>query len=111
MRVLTQRALHTARPCSPRSQLVPAAAGVEVATFDLADLGSVRDWAKRAQDVGAPLDVLVNNAGRRDGCRACRAAAAAAVGASCLHGFPAGATNAGAAWVRAVFSLAPRLVA
>lgn len=44
-------------------QLVPAAAGVEVATFDLADLCSVRDWAKRAQDVGAPLDVLVNNAG------------------------------------------------
>lgn len=44
-------------------QLVPQARGIEVATFDLADLGSVRAWAQRAQDFGLPLDVLVNNAG------------------------------------------------
>lgn len=31
--------------------------------MDLADLGSVRAWAQRAQDFGHPVDVLVNNAG------------------------------------------------
>ena len=46
---------------------MPSARGVEVATFDLADLGSVRAWAQRAQDFGLPLDVLVNNAGGRGG--------------------------------------------
>lgn len=31
--------------------------------MDLADLSSVRDWAKRAQDFSEPLDVLICNAG------------------------------------------------
>lgn len=49
-----------------RAQLreaVPNARGIELAIFDLADLNSVREWGKRAQDFGLPLDVLVNNAG------------------------------------------------
>ncbi|EFN53158.1 hypothetical protein CHLNCDRAFT_26048 [Chlorella variabilis] len=45
-------------------ELVPEnTRGVEVAVMDLADLGSVRAWAQRAQDFGHPVDVLVNNAG------------------------------------------------
>lgn len=50
---------------------MPQARGIEVATFDLADLGSVRAWAQRAQDFGLPLDVLVNNAGERASCLPC----------------------------------------
>jgi NAD(P)-dependent dehydrogenase (short-subunit alcohol dehydrogenase family) len=42
---------------------VPGNRGVEVATFDLADLASVQAWASRARDFGLPLDLLVNNAG------------------------------------------------
>lgn len=38
-------------------------AGVEVATFDLANLSSVHAWASRAQDFGHPLDCLILNAG------------------------------------------------
>lgn len=44
-------------------EAVPGCPGIEVVTFDLADLESVRSWALRAQDVGTPLNVLVNNAG------------------------------------------------
>ncbi|KAI3436274.1 hypothetical protein D9Q98_002327 [Chlorella vulgaris] len=44
-------------------ELVPGARSVEVAIMDLADLSSVRDWAKRAQDFSEPLDVLICNAG------------------------------------------------
>lgn len=44
-------------------EAVPKCRGIEVVTFDLADLESVRSWALRAQDVGTPLDVLINNAG------------------------------------------------
>lgn len=36
---------------------------VELAVFDLADLNSVSDYAKRALDTGRPIDVLLNNAG------------------------------------------------
>jgi NAD(P)-dependent dehydrogenase (short-subunit alcohol dehydrogenase family) len=42
---------------------VPGNRGVEVATFDLADLSSVQAWATRARDFGLSLDLLVNNAG------------------------------------------------
>ena len=42
--------------------MVPGA-NVEVAILDLANQASVKDFAKRALDIGAPLDVLVNNAG------------------------------------------------
>ena len=42
--------------------MVPGAK-VEVAILDLANQASVKDFAKRALDIGAPLDVLVNNAG------------------------------------------------
>ena len=54
---------HATLRSAPRRQAVPGCRGVETAIFDLADLGSVREWGKRAQDVGLPLDVLVNNAG------------------------------------------------
>lgn len=36
---------------------------MEVALLDLANLATVRDFAKRALDIGKPLDVLINNAG------------------------------------------------
>jgi NAD(P)-dependent dehydrogenase (short-subunit alcohol dehydrogenase family) len=42
---------------------VPGCRGPEIAVFDLADLESVRTWARRAQEFGLPLDVLVANAG------------------------------------------------
>ena len=48
-------------------EAVPNARGIELAIFDLADLNSVREWGKRAQDFGLPLDVLVNNAGKGAG--------------------------------------------
>lgn len=38
-------------------------AKVEIGIVDLASQASVKDFARRALDIGAPLDVLVNNAG------------------------------------------------
>ena len=81
-------------------EMVPTARGIELAIFDLADLGSVREWAKRAQDFGLPLDLLVNNAGA--GCWApaeCAALAAHAGGIAAVTGCcaPSAAVPAGTA--------------
>lgn len=52
------------RHLSCRRELVPGAtAGIELASIDLADLSTVREWGQRALDFGLPLDLLVNNAG------------------------------------------------
>jgi NAD(P)-dependent dehydrogenase (short-subunit alcohol dehydrogenase family) len=42
---------------------VPSNRGVELASFNLADLDTVRDFGRRARDRGLPLDCLVLNAG------------------------------------------------
>ena len=49
-----------------RAGILAAAPGaaVEIAKLDLADLGSVREFAKAELARGVPLDILVNNAGR-----------------------------------------------
>jgi len=50
------------RACSSLREAVPGAA-VSASELDLADLASVRSFARRFLDSGEPLDVLVNNAG------------------------------------------------
>lgn len=39
-------------------------AKIETARLDLSDLKSVRAFGREAQDLGHPVDVLLNNAGR-----------------------------------------------
>lgn len=48
------------RACSSLREAVPGAA-VSASELDLADLASVRSFARRFLDSGEPLDVLVNN--------------------------------------------------
>ena len=44
-------------------EALPECRGPEVAIMDLSDLETVRTWARRAQDFGLPLDIVVANAG------------------------------------------------
>lgn len=51
------------RPEAATEALSSIAGDVEIATMDLADLSSVRNFADNFVSSGAPLDILINNAG------------------------------------------------
>ncbi|MEW2432271.1 oxidoreductase [Micromonospora sp. NPDC047644] len=57
------RVLVPARRTDVAREAVAGIAGVEVDELDLADLGSVRNFADRVLDAGRPIDILINNAG------------------------------------------------
>ncbi|MBX7268645.1 SDR family NAD(P)-dependent oxidoreductase [Micromonospora sp. Llam7] len=57
------RVLVPARRTDVAREALAGIAGVEVDELDLADLGSVRNFADRVLDTGRPIDILINNAG------------------------------------------------
>jgi NAD(P)-dependent dehydrogenase (short-subunit alcohol dehydrogenase family) len=64
--ILHARDTHKAKQAVAQlqSQLPPHLhTNLQAKSFDLTDLSAISDFCKQAQDVGSPLDILINNAG------------------------------------------------